>query len=140
MSVRVIKNGEEYIIGGTGGEVLPVGTIVDYDGNDLPPGWDWFTDPSQSFNPYSYRLSINSDITPGTNVTLPCSYLVGNRSLDVYLNGEKLIRTTSTDTAGSDGHYIEVGNDNSVSNIIKTTTDWGLMAGDVLELIVRGIY
>lgn len=141
MSVRVYKDGKEYVIGGIGGEILPVGTIVDYDGVELPPGWQWLDESESSdTNPYSYKLKITSNVTAGTNVTIPCSYIVGKRTMDVYLNGEKLICTASSDTAGTNGHYIEVGTSSSISNTIKTTTDWALENGDVLEFIVRGIY
>ena len=56
--------------------------------------------------------------------------------LDVYLNGERLIK--SSDEAGTDGHYVEVGEAGAVSNQIKLTTDWNLRSGDYLEIIVRG--
>ena len=87
---------------------------------------------------YKYSLEIDSDKTAGQEITLPCYYKVGEEVLDVYLNGERLIK--SSDDAGTDGHYREVGDSGSISNKIKTTTDWSLATGDVLELVVRGEY
>lgn len=87
---------------------------------------------------YKYSLEIDSDKTAGQEITLPCYYKVGEEVLDVYLNGERLLK--SSDDAGTDGHYREVGTTGSISNKIKTTTDWNLEEGDVLDLAVRGEY
>ena len=86
----------------------------------------------------TYYLKINADTTAGQEITIPCYYKVGKDVLDVYLNGERLLK--SSDDAGTDGHYREVGDSGSISNKIKTTTDWSLATGDVLELVVRGEY
>lgn len=86
----------------------------------------------------TYYLKINADTTAGQEITIPCYYKVGEEVLDVYLNGERLLK--STDDAGTDGHYLEVGDAGSISNKIKTTTDWSLASGDVLDLVVRGEY
>lgn len=85
-----------------------------------------------------YSLEIDSDKTAGQEITLPCYYKVGEEVLDVFLNGERLIR--SSDDAGTDGHYREIGDIGSIINKIKTTTDWSLEEGDVLDLVVRGEY
>ena len=85
-----------------------------------------------------YSLEIDSDKTEGQEITLPCYYKVGEEVLDVYLNEERLIK--SSDDTGTDGHYREVGTTGSISNKIKTTTDWSLEEGDVLDLVVRGEY
>ena len=87
---------------------------------------------------YKYSLEIDSDKTAGQEITIPCNYKVGEEVLDVYLNGERLLK--SSDDAGTDGHYREVGTTGSISNKIKTTTDWNLEEGDVLDLVVRGEY
>lgn len=87
---------------------------------------------------HKYQKKITSAITAGTEVTIPCYYKVGQAVLDVYLNGERLL--LSSDDAGTDGHYREVGTANSISNKIKTTTDWALETGDVLDFVVRGDY
>lgn len=142
MSTRVRINGTEYIIAGIGGEVMPVGTIVDFIGPNIPDGWAEYTgtDGNYAYTSHTYTLKITTNISAGATINLPCTYLVGANVLDVYLNGEKLICTVSTDTAGSNGHYIELGAANSISSTIKTTNDWSLVVGDTLELIVRGIY
>lgn len=88
--------------------------------------------------PSTYSLKINADTTAGQEITIPCYYKVGEEVLDVYLNGERLIK--SSDDSGTDGHYREVGDTGSISNKIKTTTDWNLEKGDVLDLVVRGEY
>lgn len=85
-----------------------------------------------------YKMIITQTITGGTEITIPCSYKVGKDVLDVYFCGEKLIK--GSDTLGTDGNYCEVGEVNSISNKIKTTTDWDLETGDALELVVRGDY
>lgn len=87
---------------------------------------------------HKYQLKITSAVTARTEVTIPCSYKVGQAVLDVYLNGERLL--LSSDDAGTDGHYQEVGTADSISNKIKTTTDWALESGDVLDFVVRGDY
>lgn len=85
-----------------------------------------------------YKLILTENKTAGAEITIPCYYKVGADVLDVFLDGERLL--LSSDAAGSDGHYQEVGTAASISNKIKTTTDWSLETGDVLELIVRGEY
>lgn len=87
---------------------------------------------------FKYILEITEDKTAGQEITLPCYYKVGEEVLDVYLNGERLIK--SNDDSGTDGHYREIGSTGSISNKIKTTTDWNLEADDVLDLVVRGEY
>lgn len=87
---------------------------------------------------FKYTLEITTNKTAGQEITLPCYYKVGEEVLDVYLNGERLIK--SNDDSGTDGHYREVGITGSISNKIKTTTDWNLEADDVLDLVVRGEY
>ena len=88
--------------------------------------------------PHKYSLSITETTSAGANITIPCYYKVGAEVLDVYLNGERLI--LSSDDAGTDGHYREVGTSGSISNIIKTTSDWYLEDGDMLEFEVKGEY
>lgn len=81
---------------------------------------------------------ISDNTAKGAIVNVPFYYIVGNGSLDVYLNGERLIK--SSNEAGTDGHYVESGEMDSISNKIKLTTDWNLEAGDVLDFVVRGDY
>ena len=84
---------------------------------------------------HKYHLKITSAVTAGTEVTIPCYYKVGQAVIDVYLIGERLL--LSSDASGTDGHYREVVTANSISNKIKTTTDWALETGDVLDFVVR---
>lgn len=88
--------------------------------------------------PHKYSLPITETTSAGANITIPCYYKVGADVLDVYLNGERLI--LSSDDTGTDGHYREVGTSGSISNIIKTTSDWYLEDGDMLEFEVKGEY
>ena len=85
---------------------------------------------------HKYKLVINSDQAVSAEITLPCYYKVGQDTLDVYLNGFKLIK--SSDDIGTNGHYVEVGDADSISNKIKATTDWNFLKDDVLDLVVRG--
>ena len=85
-----------------------------------------------------YQLKITSNINAGAEVTLPCYYQVGQEVLDVYLDTERL--ALSSDDAGTDGQYREIGDADSISNKIKTTTDLQLETGDILTLVVRGEY
>lgn len=86
---------------------------------------------------HRYKLVIDEDTENGAEVTLPCNYKVGAEVLDVYLNGERLVKADSTDT---EGHYYEVGTNGAISNKIKITADWKLEAEDILDLSVRGEY
>lgn len=99
---------------------------------------DTFNTFQNNINETSYLYKITSSITAGTEVTIPCYYKVGKGTLDVYLNGERLL--LSSDASGTDGHYQEVGTADSISNKIKTTMDWALEVDDVLNLIIRGDY
>lgn len=69
-------------------------------------------------------MYITADTAKGAVVTLPLKYFYGDNTLDVYFNGERLI--LSSDEAGTNGHYTEVGEVKSVSNQIKLTNDWNL--------------
>ena len=99
---------------------------------------DTFNTFQNNINETSYFYKITSNIPAGAEVTIPCYYKVGKGTLDVYLNGERL--SLSSDASGTNGHYQEVGTADSISNKIKTTTDWTLEVNDVLNLIVRGEY
>ena len=83
---------------------------------------------------HKYKLIISDT----EEILLPCFYKVGQNVLDVFLNGERLI--LSSNNAGTDGHYVEVGEINSISNRIDATTDWHFKEGDILELVVKGEY
>lgn len=89
-----------------------------------------------SLKSHNYKLIITEDKEAGEEIEIPCKYKVGADVLDVYLNGERLIK--SSDDIGTDGHYCEVGDSGSVSNKIKSTNDWSLENADILEIVVRG--
>lgn len=91
-----------------------------------------------SHTEHKYFLQLTTAVAKGGTITLPCYYKVGTHCLDVYYMGELL--TISSDDAGTDGHYREVGEANSVSNQIKTTSDWGCDVGEYFEFVVRGEY
>ena len=82
----------------------------------------------------SYKLTLTEAVAGGETITVPSSYKVGADRLDVYLNGEKLIKATSSDT---EGHYYEVGTEGTLSNTIQITSDWSASVGDVFEFTIR---
>lgn len=84
----------------------------------------------------SFLIKITADTAKGATVTLTKKYKVGAGVLDVYINGERLIK--SSDEDGTDGHYVEVGNEGTTSNQIKITNDWNLRSGDYLLIVMRG--
>lgn len=91
-----------------------------------------------NLKPNKYILSITENTETGAEITIPCYYKVGQDVLDVYIEDERLIK--SSDEAGTDGHYQEVGELDSISNKIKITTDWAVEAGMIFEFVVRGEY
>lgn len=93
---------------------------------------------SDAIKQFSAVVNITADTAKGATVTLSKKYKVGAGVLDIYLNGERLIK--SSDEAGTDGHYTEVGTAGARSNQIKLTNDWNLEKDDYLEIIVRGEY
>ncbi len=88
-----------------------------------------------NINETSYFLKLTADVAKGGTITIPAYYKVGVSALDVFYMGEKLL--LSSDAAGTDGHYQEVGEANAVSNQIKLTSDWGCDSGEYFEFIVR---
>lgn len=91
---------------------------------------------SDAIKQFSAVVKITADTAKGATVTLTRKFKAGAKVLDVYLNGERLIK--SSDEAGTDGHYVEVGTAGATSNQIKLTTDWNLSSGDYLLIITRG--
>lgn len=87
---------------------------------------------------HKYKLTVSTTTSSGAEITLPCYYKVGQDVLDVYLEDERLIK--SSDEAGTDGHYVEVGEADSISNKIKITSDWAVETGMTFEFVVRGEY
>lgn len=74
----------------------------------------------------------------GGKIILPAYYKVGTNCLDVYYMGELLRK--SSDEAGTDGHYQEIGESGSISNQIKITSDWSAETGEYFNFVIRGEY
>lgn len=87
---------------------------------------------------HKYKLIITENKSAGEEIVIPCKYKVGSDVLDVYLNGERLAK--SSDDAGTDGHYCEIGTNGIISNKIKSTSDWNLESGDIINFTVRGTW
>lgn len=91
---------------------------------------------------HKYILKLTSSVS-SKEITLPAKYKVGADTLDVYFNGERLIKASTADT---EGHYYEVGEANSTSNKINIATDWFNSANDkpnvndIFEFVIRGEY
>ena len=75
-------------------------------------------------------LTTTVEIAENTDFEIGLNYIVGNNSLEIYYMGEKLVK---------DEHYIEVGDEGTVSNIIQFY-DWGqsVPVDRLIEFIVRG--
>ena len=82
----------------------------------------------------SYKLTLTQAVAGGGTITVPSNYKVGLDRLDVFLNGEKLIKASSND---EEGHYYEVGTEGTLSNMIRITNDWSAKVGDVFEFTIR---
>lgn len=87
---------------------------------------------------HTYNLILVSNVAAGGEITLPFYYKVGGNVLQVYYMGQLLL--LSSDDAGSDGHYREVGEADSISNKIKLTTDWSAETGEYFKFVVKGVY
>ena len=87
---------------------------------------------------YTYNLILTANVNAGGEITLPFYYKVGANVLQVYYMGQLLL--LSSDDAGTDGHYREVGTSGSLSNKIKLTTDWSAEQGEYFKFVVKGVY
>ena len=92
----------------------------------------------ESVETYIYNLILTANVAAGGEITLPFYYKVGANVLQVYYMGQLLL--LSSDDAGTDGHYREVGEANSISNKIKLTTDWSADKGEYFKFVVKGVY
>lgn len=91
-----------------------------------------------SVETYIYNLILTANVNAGGEITLPFYYKVGGNVLQVYYMGQLLL--LSSDDAGTDGHYQEVGEVDSLSNKIKITTDWSAEQGEYFKFVVKGVY
>ena len=84
---------------------------IDDDGNIVEAEWEGTTplcaenlNLAQQIDTGTVTIASGTTITNGYEVALPVTYEVGNNSLSLYLEGERLIKATDT----TDGHYTEV--------------------------------
>lgn len=91
-----------------------------------------------SVETYIYNLILTANVNAGGEITLPFYYKVGAGVLQVYYMGQLLL--LSSDDAGTDGHYREVGTSGSLSNKIKLTMDWSAETGEYFKFVVKGVY
>ena len=87
---------------------------------------------------YTYNLILTANVNAGGEITLPFYYKVGANVLQVYYMGQLLL--LSSDDAGTDGHYREVGEADSISNKIKLTSDWSAETGEYFKFVIKGVY
>lgn len=87
---------------------------------------------NKDFSIHRYILTTTEEIEENTDYEIPCNYKVGQDTLDIYYMGERLIKGT---------HYLEIGENNSVSNTIQFY-NWGqsVPIDRTIEFIVRGVY
>ena len=93
---------------------------------------------TQEIEMYTYNLILNENVAAGGEIVLPFYYKVGANVLQVYYMGQLLL--LSSDDAGTDGHYREVGTSGSLSNKIKLTMDWSAETGEYFKFVVKGVY
>ena len=93
---------------------------------------------AEQLTQHTYNLILDENIAAGGEITLPFYYKVGANVLQVYYMGQLLL--LSSDDAGTDGHYREVGEADSISNKIKLTTDWSADKGEYFKFVVKGAY
>lgn len=82
---------------------------------------------------HNYRIVVTEEIEALTEYELPCNYIVGNNSLEIFYNNELLIKETSEDM---EANYREVGTAGNTSN--KVVFGWNLSIGSILNILVKG--
>ena len=92
----------------------------------------------ESVETYIYNLILTANVAAGGEITLPFYYKVGANVLQVYYMGQFLL--PSSDDAGTNGHYREVGTSGSLSNKIKITSDWSAETGEYFKFVLKGVY
>lgn len=92
----------------------------------------------ESVETYIYNLILTANVAAGGEITLPFYYKVGANVLQVYYMGQFLL--LSSDDAGTNGHYREVGTSGSLSNKIKITSDWSAETGEYFKFVLKGVY
>ena len=94
----------------------------------------------QKIDTVTIILESGTVISNGKELELPLKYQVGNNSLEVYLETERLRLATAT----VDGEYTEVGEAGTLSNKIafyrtEAEGDWTLDERVTITVIVRGV-
>ncbi len=117
------------------GNHLPVTEAI-YEG-DTPLSGFMMNKLQDNIETHRYRLKTTTEVLAGGELTLPHKYKVGNNSLTVIYGSEILMKASIND---DEGHYYEIGEDGSISNKIKLTSDWSLPAGEQLDLLIQGKY
>lgn len=93
---------------------------------------------AEQLTQHTYNLILTENVVAGGEITLPFYYKVGANVLQVYYMG--LLLLLSSDDAGTNGHYREVGTADSLSNKIKLTMDWSAETGEYFKFVVKGVY
>ena len=93
---------------------------------------------AEQLTQHTYNLILDENVAAGGEITLPFYYKVGANVLQVYYMGQLLL--LSSDDAGTNGHYREVGTSGSLSNKIKLTTDWSAETGEYFKFVLKGVY
>ena len=93
---------------------------------------------AEQLTQHIYNLILDENVASGGEITIPFYYKVGANVLQVYYMGQLLL--LSSDDAGTDGHYREVGEADSISNKIKLTTDWSAETGEYFKFVLKGVY
>lgn len=80
----------------------------------------------------TYIVTTTETIAENTDYEIPCYYKVGSNSLDIFYQGDNLIK---------DVHYKEVGAAGTISNKIQFY-NWGqaVPIDRVIKFVVRGVY
>ena len=80
-----------------------------------------------------FTMTIKEEIEAETEVEIPCSYVVGNNEIDIFIDGIYLKCEKSKDDIAN---YREVGEKGSTSN--KVMFGFDLMVGEELTIIKKG--
>lgn len=84
---------------------------------------------------HNCKVVITEEVPELTEYTLPCNYIVGDNSLEIFYNNELLIKETSED---EEANYREIGTVGAISN--KVMFGWNLPIGSILNILVKGDY
>ncbi len=82
----------------------------------------------------NYRVVVTEEIPELTEYELPCQYIVGNDSLEIYHNNDRLICEKNEEM---NANYREVGEAGAISN--QVIFGWTLEKGDILDITVKGV-